>query len=80
MVHEDLGYASYVNEYSSGKFENARYGQRNSVCALLRACLYGKKLSLFPRKHFDRSNKVVLFIWRKFFPLTGKTSSDMNRP
>lgn len=25
MVHEDLGYASYVQEYSSGDFENARY-------------------------------------------------------
>ena len=25
MVHEDLGYASYVQEYSSGEFENARY-------------------------------------------------------
>jgi hypothetical protein len=25
MVHEDLGYASYVQEYSTGEFENARY-------------------------------------------------------
>ena len=25
MVHEDLGYASYVQEYSSGEFENAKY-------------------------------------------------------
>ena len=37
----------------------------------VRACSYGQKLSRFPRKHFDRSNNVVLFIWRNVFPLTG---------
>ena len=31
MVHEDLGYASYVQEYSSGAFENARYFKKHSV-------------------------------------------------
>ena len=36
----------------------------------LRACSYGQKLSRLPRKHFDRSNNVVLFIWRNVFPLT----------
>ena len=41
---------------------------------ILRACSYGQKLSRFPRKHFDRSNNVVLFIWRNVFPLTGKVS------
>ena len=37
----------------------------------LRACSYGQKLFRFPRKHLDRSNNVVLFIWRNVFPLTG---------
>ena len=36
-----------------------------------RACSYGQKFSRFPRKHFDRLNNVVLFIWRNVFPLTG---------
>ena len=43
----------------------------NSSARLLKACSYGQKLSRFPRKHFDRSNNVVLFIWRNVFPLTG---------
>ena len=34
MVHEDLGYASYVNEYSSGKFENARYGKCTTLTVI----------------------------------------------
>ena len=38
----------------------------------LRACSYGQKLSRFPRKHFDRSNNIVLFMWRNVFPLCGK--------
>ena len=33
-----------------------------------------QKLSPFPRKHFDRSNNVVLFIWRNVFRLPGKVS------
>ena len=41
---------------------------------LIRACSYGQKLSLLPRKHCDRSNNV-LFIGRNVFPLTvGKIS------
>ncbi|XP_028396719.1 amyloid protein-binding protein 2-like [Dendronephthya gigantea] len=31
MVHEDLGYASYVQEYSSGEFENARWHAQMAI-------------------------------------------------
>ncbi|CAB3979333.1 amyloid -binding 2 [Paramuricea clavata] len=31
MVHEDLGYASYVQEYSSGEFENARHHAQMAI-------------------------------------------------
>ena len=39
------------------------------INCFLRVCSYGQKLC--PRKHFDRSKNVVLFMWRNVFPLTG---------
>jgi hypothetical protein len=39
MVHEDLGYASYVQEYSSGEFENAKYDHLYCL-AFFHCCLF----------------------------------------
>ena len=36
--------------------------------------IWAEVISVPARKHFDRSNNVVLFIWRNVFPLTGKVS------
>ena len=40
----------------------------------LRACSYGQKLSRFPRKHFDMSNKLFCSYGEVFSRLPGKVS------
>ena len=43
---------------------------------LIRACLYGQKLSRLARKHFDKSNNFVLIIWKNVIPLISGTVSS----
>ena len=41
------------------------------ISKLIEGLFIWAKLSRLPRKHFDRSNNFVLFIWGNVFPLTG---------
>ena len=42
-AHEDLGYALYVHEYSTGNFDEARYHTLTTVVSLFSSAFYARQ-------------------------------------